>query len=145
MKVNSGLFFTIGSGGDILTTGPCAKFYSYWKSKKYPGSPSEGKTRTRSYVPHLIDAVQTYFIIVDNLIKAKANVTKDNVIKALNGSGPGVIEFEGCSGNVSFDPASGSRSIATQAPHYDLVLLTQALWEVGLKEPSYDSPTCTYF
>lgn len=117
-------------GGDILTTGPCAKFYSYWKSKKYPGSPSEGKTRTRSYVPHLIDAVQTYFIIVDNLIKAKANVTKDNVIKALNGSGPGVIEFEGCSGNVSFDPASGSRSIATQAPHYDLVLLTQALWEV---------------
>jgi hypothetical protein len=105
-------------------------FYTYWKAKNYPGFASEGKNRTRSYVPHLIDAVQTYFFIVDNLIKANMTVTKDHVFQALNGSGPGVVNFEGCTGIVSFDPSTGSRSVAAEVPDYDLVSLTPAYWEV---------------
>ncbi|XP_024390831.1 glutamate receptor 3.1 [Physcomitrium patens] len=116
-------------GGD-LNNPACEKFYSYWKSKKYPGFPSEGKNRTRSYVPQLIDAVQTYFHIVDNLIKANLSVTKENVFQALNSSGLGTLKFEGCSGIVSFDPASGSRSVVAQVPQYDLMSLTPAYWEV---------------
>lgn len=38
----------------------------------------------------------------------KVNVIKDNVIKVFNGFGLGVIEFEGCSGNVLFDFVFGS-------------------------------------
>ncbi|KAG0590114.1 hypothetical protein KC19_1G073000 [Ceratodon purpureus] len=117
-------------GGDILTNKPCEKFYSYWKAKNYPGFPSEGMTRTRSYVPHLIDAVQTYFLIIDNLIKANISVTKDAVLMALNGTGPGFESFVGCSGTVSFDNATGSRSISTQLPEYDLVSLTPKYWEM---------------
>lgn len=128
------LMLTTVSGGD-LNNPACEKFYSYWKSKKYPGFPSEGKNRTRSYVPQLIDAVQTYFHIVDNLIKANLSVTKENVFQALNSSGLGTLKFEGCSGIVSFDPASGSRSVVAQVPQYDLMSLTPAYWEVGLSKP----------
>lgn len=123
----------IVSGGDILNNAPCEKFYSYWKAKNYPGFPAEGHTRTRSYVPHLIDAVQTYFLIIDNLITANISVTKDAVLMALNGSGPGFAKFEGCSGTVSFDNSTGSRSNVTQVPEYDLVSLTPSYWEVYLK------------
>jgi hypothetical protein len=117
-------------GGTILNNPSCEKFYSYWKEKQYPGFPSEGKNRTRSYVPHLIDAVQTYFFIVDKLIKANVTVTKEHVIEALNGSGPGAVNFEGCTGKVSFDPSTGGRSVAAEVPAYDLVSLTPAYWEV---------------
>jgi hypothetical protein len=116
-------------GSDIFNNPACSKFYTYWKAQNYPGFPSEGKNRTRSYVPHLIDAVQTYFFIVDNLIKAKMSVTKDNVFQALNGSGPAAVSFQGCTGTVSFDPATGSRSVAAQVPDYDLVSLSPAYWE----------------
>ena len=119
------------SGGTILNNTNCEKFYSYWKAKNYTGFPSEGKNRTRSYVPHLIDAVQTYYVIIDNLIKAKMPVTRQNIYSALNGSGPGTLQFEGCSGTVSFDPITGSRSVATQVPGYDLVALTSEYWEVS--------------
>jgi len=129
--------WTMVSGGDILNNPACEKFYTYWKSKNYPGFPSEGKNRTRSYVPHLIDAVQTYFFIVDNLIKSNVTVTKDHVVQALNGSGPGAVNFEGCTGVVSFDPSTGSRSVAAEAPDYDLVSLTPAYWEVRLNKLSY--------
>lgn len=116
-------------GADINNPA-CEKFYSYWKAKKYPGYPSERKNRTRSYVAHLIDAVQTYFHVIDNLIKANVTVTKQNVLKSLNGSGPGVLKFEGCSGTVSFDPATGSRSVAAQDPYYDFMSLTPTEWVV---------------
>lgn len=119
------------SGGTILNNTNCEKFYSYWKAKNYTGFPSEGKNRTRSYVPHLIDAVQTYYVIIDNLLKAKMPVTRQNIYSALNGSGPGIPQFEGCSGTVSFDPITGSRSVATQVPGYDLVALTSEYWEVS--------------
>lgn len=122
------------SGGNILNNTHCEKFYSYWKAKNYTGFPSEGKNRTRSYVPHLIDAVQTYYVIIDNLIKAKMPITQQNIFSALNGSGPGIPQFEGCSGTVSFDPATGSRSVATQVPGYDLVALTSEYWEVSNKQ-----------
>jgi hypothetical protein len=124
--------FSIVSGGNILNNTPCEKFYSYWKAKNYFGFPSEGMARTRSYVPHLIDAVQTYFFVIDNLIKANISVTKDAVLMALNGSGPGFEKFEGCSGTVSFDNSTGSRSNATQLPEYHLVSLTPKYWEVFL-------------
>lgn len=126
--MNTGVF-TIVSGADINNPA-CEKFYSYWKAKKYPGYPSERKNRTRSYVAHLIDAVQTYFHVIDNLIKANVTVTKQNVLKSLNGSGPGVLKFEGCSGTVSFDPATGSRSVAAQDPYYDFMSLTPTEWVV---------------
>jgi hypothetical protein len=32
---------------------------------------------------------------------------------------------------VSFDPITGSRSVATQVPGYDLVALTSEYWEVS--------------
>jgi hypothetical protein len=117
-------------GGDILNNSHCEKFYSYWKAKNYSGSPSDGNYRPRSYVPHLIDAVQTYFVIIDNLIKANMSVTKDNVLQALNGTGPGFETFEGCSGTVAFDTATGSRSVVAQVPQYDLVSLTPDYWQV---------------
>ena len=81
-------------------------------------------------MPHLIDAVQTYFFAVDGLIKAKMNVSKDNVIQAMNGSGPAAINFQGCTGMVSFDPTTGSRSVLAQVPDYDLVSLMPSDWEV---------------
>lgn len=124
------------SGSDILNNPACEKFYTYWKAKRYPGFPSEGKNRTRSYVPHLIDAVQTYFFIVDSLLKANVNVTKETVFQALNGSGPGAVKFEGCTGIVSFDSSTGSRSVAAEAPDYDLVSLTPAYWEVSFNKLS---------
>jgi len=117
-------------GGDILNNAPCEKFYSYWKANNYSGFPSDGNLRPRAYVPHLIDAVQTYFLIIDNLIKANLSVTKDNVLQALNGSGPGFETFEGCSGTVSFDTATGSRSVEAQVPQYDLVSLAPDYWHV---------------
>ncbi|KAG0560604.1 hypothetical protein M758_10G188000 [Ceratodon purpureus] len=49
---------------------------------------------------------------------------------ALNGTGPGFESFVGCSGTVSFDNATGSRSISTQLPEYDLVSLTPKYWEM---------------
>lgn len=130
---------TIVSGGDILNNAPCEKFYSYWIAKNYSGFPSDGNTRPRSYVPHLIDAVQTYFLIIDNLIKANISVTKDSVLQALNGTGPGFETFEGCSGIVSFDLATGSRSVVTQVPQYDLVSLTPDYWQVCLNQLSHTS------
>jgi hypothetical protein len=146
-------------GGNILNNTPCEKFYSYWKAKNYFGFPSEGMARTRSYVPHLIDAVQTYFFVIDNLIKANISVTKDAVLMALNGSGPGFEKFEGCSGTVSFDNSTGSRSNATQLPEYHLVSLTPKYWEIkgdvkngillnltSLTPPGSDAlPNSTYF
>jgi len=57
------------------------------KLKKISGFPSEGHVRPRAYVPHLIDAVQTYFLIIDNLIKGNLFVKKDDVLQALNGTG----------------------------------------------------------
>ena len=136
--------FNVVSGSDIFNNPACSKFYTYWKAQNYPGFPSEGKNRTRSYVPHLIDAVQTYFLIVDNLIKAKMSVTKDNVFQALNGSGPAAVSFQGCTGTVSFDPATGSRSVAAQVPDYDLVSLSPAYWEVT--NPNHNSiPRCGHF
>lgn len=60
------------------------------------------------------------------------NVTKEHVIEALNGSGPGAVNFEGCTGIVSFDPSTGGRSVAAEVPAYDLVSLTPAYWEVRL-------------
>jgi len=127
----------IVSGGDILNNAPCEKFYSYWKANNYSGFPSDGNLRPRAYVPHLIDAVQTYFLIIDNLIKANLSVTKDNVLQALNGSGPGFETFEGCSGTVSFDTATGSRSVEAQVPQYDLVSLAPDYWHVSLNQLSY--------
>lgn len=69
-------------------------------------------------------------------------VTKENVFLALNGSGPGAVNFEGCTGIVSFDPSTGSRSVAAEVPAYDLVSLTPSYWEVRLNEPS---PSCRCF
>lgn len=57
MKVNLGLFFIIGLGGDIFIIGLCVKFYFYWKFKKYLGFFLEGKIRMCFYVFYLIDVV----------------------------------------------------------------------------------------
>lgn len=78
--------------------------------------------------------MQTYFVIIDNLIKANISVTKDTVLQAFNGTGPGLTTFEGCSGIVSFDPATGSRSAVTQIPQFDLVSLTPDYWQVCMSQ-----------
>lgn len=65
------------------------------------------------------------------------NVTKENIFQALNGSGPAVVNFEGCTGMVSFDPSTGSRSVAAEVPDYDLVSLTPSDWEVTCRNQFY--------
>lgn len=118
------------SGGNNITSPECDKFYSYWRTKNYPGLHPEGQSRSRSYVPFLIDAVQTFYEVIDILIKNKFEVTAESVLLALNGSGPGVLQFRGCTGLVAFDPDTGSRSVAAQAPRFNLVSLTPNYWEV---------------
>jgi len=120
------------SGGDYAQNDICEEYYSYWQVAKYPGLPTGPQNNSRSYTPYLIDTVRVYFEVCDALLAHNLSITAENVMSALNGSGPLETQpkFQGCTGLVAIDPTTGSRSAKDQIPIYDLVSLVPQAWEV---------------
>ncbi|BBM98470.1 hypothetical protein MPTK1_1g13780 [Marchantia polymorpha subsp. ruderalis] len=119
-------------GGDFSANSQCSSFYMHWQemADKYPGLPSLGANKSRSYVPYLFDAVLAFYKVVDELHEAGLEVTRLNVFKSFNASGKHQLRFNGCTGVVEFDPETGARSITAQPPVYDLVSMTLHSWEL---------------
>jgi hypothetical protein len=119
-------------GGDYAQNDICEEYYSYWQVAKYPGLPTGPQNNSRSYTPYLIDTVRVYFEVCDALLAHNLSITAENVMSALNGSGPLETQpkFQGCTGLVAIDPTTGSRSAKDQIPIYDLVSLVPQAWEV---------------
>ncbi|CAK9868195.1 unnamed protein product [Sphagnum jensenii] len=119
-------------GGGYAQNDICEEYYSYWQVAKYPGLPTGPQNNSRSYTPYLIDTVRVYFEVCDALLAHNLSITAENVMSALNGSGPLETQpnFQGCTGLVAIDPTTGSRSAKDQIPIYDLVSLVPQAWEV---------------
>ncbi|KAJ7295467.1 hypothetical protein O6H91_Y186200 [Diphasiastrum complanatum] len=116
--------------GDYSNTSICNKFYQYWQIHGFAGLPATDPNKSRSYVPYLIDTVATFFEVVNILIHSGTEINPSTVLATLNGTGPGPLQFKGCTGVVQIDPSTGSRFVSADQPAiYDLVSLTQDSWE----------------
>jgi hypothetical protein len=116
MSVSSSLGW---SGGDYSQNYISEKFHSYWWTTIYLGLPAVGQNKSRTYTPYLIDTVTAYFEVCDGLWNHSLSITAENILKALNGSGPLETHpsFQGCTGLVAIDSTTGSQSINDQTTY----------------------------
>jgi hypothetical protein len=66
--------------------------------------------------PYLFDTVTAYFEVCDALWNHSLSITAENILKALNGSGPLETHpcFQGCTGLAAIDSTTGSQSVNDQ-------------------------------
>ncbi|CAN5959295.1 unnamed protein product [Sphagnum jensenii] len=95
------------------------KFHSYWQTTNYSGLPAVSQNKSRTYIPYLINTVTAYFEVCDALWNHSLSITAENILKALNGSGPFETRpwFQGCTGLVAIDSTTGSQSVNDQTTY----------------------------
>ncbi|CAK9204362.1 unnamed protein product [Sphagnum troendelagicum] len=99
------------TGGDYTQNYISKKFHSYWRTTNYSGLPAVGQNKSCTYTPYLIDTVTAYFEVCDALWNHSLSITAENILKALNGSGPLETHpcFQGRTGLVAMDSTTGSQ------------------------------------
>ncbi|CAM6057910.1 unnamed protein product [Sphagnum tenellum] len=97
--------------GDYTQNYISKKFHSYWRTTNYSGLPAVGQNKSCTYTPYLIDTVTAYFEVCDALWNHSLSITAENILKALNGSGPLETHpcFQGRTGLVAMDSTTGSQ------------------------------------
>ncbi|CAK9864494.1 unnamed protein product [Sphagnum jensenii] len=99
------------TGGDYTQNYISKKFHSYWRTTNYSGLPAVGQNKSCTYTPYLIDTVTAYFEVCDALWNHSLSITAENILKALNRSGPLETHpwFQGRTGLVAMDSTTGSQ------------------------------------
>ncbi|CAK9204377.1 unnamed protein product [Sphagnum troendelagicum] len=107
------------TGGDYSQNYIGEKFHSYWQTTNYSGLPAVSQNKSRTYIPYLINTVTAYFEVCDALWNHSLSITAENILKALNGSGPFETRpwFQGCTGLVAIDSTTGSQSVNDQTTY----------------------------
>ncbi|CAK9254414.1 unnamed protein product [Sphagnum jensenii] len=97
--------------GDYTQNYISKKFHSYWRTTNYSGLPAVGQNKSCTYTPYLIDTVTAYFEVCDALWNHSLSITAENILKALNRSGPLETHpwFQGRTGLVAMDSTTGSQ------------------------------------
>eukprot|EP00270_Netrium_digitus_P011703 TRINITY_DN3730_c0_g1_i1.p1 TRINITY_DN3730_c0_g1~~TRINITY_DN3730_c0_g1_i1.p1 ORF type:complete len:565 (+),score=124.85 TRINITY_DN3730_c0_g1_i1:206-1900(+) len=124
--------------GSVLesATEEFSQFVQYWQLQKYSDYPglltlpvTPRFTKTRAYVPYLIDAVWAFFEAFNNIVVVQGkNVDAMLVLKCLYDDPVDCVNFSGCSGVVAFDKTTGERRKDLAPPKYDLTNLEGVTW-----------------
>lgn len=123
--------------GDYASRSPMLEFREFWAKQaynEYPGLltlPVKTRyTEPRPYVTNLIDAMWTFFFMVDKLLDIHHGqpITSAMFLECLKDVQTNCAVFKGTSGTVGFDADTGDRRLEFDAARYDFVNLVHMTW-----------------